>query len=198
MFLTVVGVLAAALAGFVFWLLTSVARGARARDEALLRQLAPLAEKLAKAAVSASEVEPLARVAQLRPMLYAMLAQRGRLDLFPSEHLTRRAQAESALSYWMLHPNELRATPARIELLETLRRTLGTKQAEFFVFRYQMPQGHWAGPAWLLGLAGPFYPDEKPYAGIAGFSRATDIAGKVSASEIVDRYVGLLERKLAA
>lgn len=200
MFLTILGVLAAALAAIVVWLLTSVARGAKARDEALFRQLAPLAEKFEKkVAVSAGEVQELARVAQLRPMLHALLSHHGQLDLFPPEYLSKRAQAESALTYWMMHPNELRAPPARIELLDTLRRIVGGKEGEFFVFRYQMPEGHWAGPDWVLGLAGPFHAGEAPYGSrAAGFSRVDDVAGKVSPTEVVDRYVGLLGRKFGA
>lgn len=200
MLMTVGAILLAALAGFVLWLFTSVARGAKAQDEALLRQLAPVAEKFARQApVGASEIEQLARIPQLRPMLYALLAQHGRLELFPPAYLSKPAQAESALTCWMLHPNELRAPPARIELLETLRRIVGAKEGEFFVFRYQMPEGHWAGPHWLLGLAGPFYPGEAPYGSVAGgFSRCQDHEGKVSPTELVDGYVGLLRRKFAA
>lgn len=197
MFLTTVGVLLGALAIFVLWRYTSVARGAKSRDEALFRQLDPLAGKLEqKAPVSAADIQSVARVPQLRPMLHAMLGHYGRLDLFPSEYLSTQAQAESALAYWMLHPNELQAPPARIEPLETLRRVVRGKEGEFFVFRYRMAQGHWAGAGWILGLAGPFYPDEKAYGSVAGgFSRANDAAGKVSPTELVDWYVGVLKRK---
>lgn len=198
--LTIGGIVLAAVAGLAVWLITSVARGAKARDEGLRKQLAPVAEKLEKkASISAGEIQQLARSPQLRSMLYALLSRHGRLDLFPSEYLSKRAQAESALTYWMMHPNELRAPPARIELLDTLRRIVGGKEGEFFVFRYQMPEGHWAGPDWVLGLAGPFRPDEPPYGGAAaGFSRADDVAGKVSPTEVVDRYVALLARKVPA
>src|SRR5262245_63179901 len=104
---------------------------------------------------------------------------------FPA-YLSKQAQAESILAYWMLHPNELQAAPARMELLEALRRIVGGREGEFFVFRYQMPRGHWAGSAWVLGLAGPFDPEEKPYESVAGgFSRADDVSGKVSPTELV-------------
>lgn len=197
MFLTIVGVLLAALAAFVVWRYTSVARGAQSRDKALFRQLDPIAGKFEKnLPVSTAEIQAVARLAQLRPMLHALLAHHGRLDLFPAEYLSKQAQAEAALAYWMLHPNELQAPPARIEPLETLRRVVRGKEGEFFVFRYQMGQGHWAGADWILGLAGPFYPGERAYGSVAGgFSRANDVAGKVSPTELVDWYVGVLKRK---
>jgi hypothetical protein len=95
--------------------------------------------------------------------------------------------------YWMLHPNELHAAPASFEFVERVNRQVSGPDATFFVFRYRMPEGHWAGTEWTLGLAGPFTADDAPYqAAAGGFSRASDVVGKVTPVELVDWYVGVL------
>jgi hypothetical protein len=186
-----------ALAAFVIWRYTSLARGAQARDKALVTRLDPLAQRLEnKAPVSPEEVRDVARSPELRPMLYMMLDHYQHLDLFPSQYLSEEAQAESVLIYWMLHPNELQAAPAGIQLEAKLQREFIGKQGDFYVFRFRMPSGHWAGPEWQLGLAGPFFPDDRPYQGVAGgFSRAGDVLGKVSPTELVDWYISMLKGK---
>ena len=73
---------------------------------------------------------------------------------------------------------------------------MGGRQAEFLVFRYRMPEGHWAGRDWILGLAGPFFEDDTPYSGVAsGFSMCDDTEGKVTPNDIVENYVTMFERK---
>jgi hypothetical protein len=50
--------------------------------------------------------------------------------------------------------------------------------ATFYVFQYGMPEGHWAGTEWILGLADRLPTDDKPYQTAAGgFSRAGDEIG---------------------
>ena len=185
------------LAAFVVWRYTSVGRGARARDRVLLERLDPVAQRLESgAAVAPDELEELAASPELRPMLYHMLSHYQRLELFPAQYLSLEAQAEAVLVYWMLHPNELQRAPEAIELMEKLPREFAGKQGSFYVFRYRMPAGHWSGPEWQLGLAGPFFPGEGPHQSVAGgFSRAGDVVGKVSPAELVDWYVGMLEQK---
>ena len=196
MILKIAAAVAIALVAFVAWRYTSVSRGANARDEALLKRLDSLAARFeSKAKVTAEEVAEFASSPELRPMLYAMLTHYQATDLLPPAHLSQEAQAESTLVYWMLHPNELQAAPASIELLEKVDRQSAGRAATFYVFRYRMPEGHWAGTEWILGLAGPFAADDKPYqAAAGGFSRAGDAAGKVTPAELVDWYVGVLER----
>lgn len=186
-----------ALGLLVLWLYTGVARGARARDRKLLARLAPVAERFeAGAPASLEEIDSLAEQPELRPMLYSLLARYKHQALFPRKHLAPESQAESTLVYWMLHPNELRAAPATIERVGTFERALGGKSGAFHVFRYKMPAGHWAGSEWILGLAGPYFPGDEPYRGIAaGFSRSGDAADKISPEALVDRYVNMLKQK---
>ena len=186
------------LGAFVWWRYTSVARGAAARDEALLSALDPVATQLdAGAPVSAEATASLAARPELRVMLHALLSHYDRLELFPALYLNRASEAESAFAYCALHPNELQADPASIQPVATVTRPLGGRSAQFIVLRYQMPPGHWAGADWQLGLAGPFFPEDQPYQGSAGaFCRSGDRDGAVSPDALVDWYVGVLNQKL--
>src|SRR5262245_60439548 len=104
------------LVAFIWWRYTSVARGARQRDEKLLVVLDPIAERLSrKDPVTAEEIANLSRQPQYRPMLYQLLKHFERLDLFPAEALTMEAQGAGVLAYWMMHPNELQDAPKEIE-----------------------------------------------------------------------------------
>lgn len=185
------------IAAFIWWRYTSVERGARKRDEILLRDINPLAERLElRQSVSANEVEALAGRPELRPLLYELLQYYERGSLFPERYLTVAEQAKARLAYWMMHPNELQNAPTEVETVECVSRQLGGETAEFVVLRYRMPEGHWAGGDWLLGLAGPYFPDDPPYHNSAGgFSRASDRYGAVSPEELVDWYVGVLKAK---
>jgi hypothetical protein len=183
---------------FIWWRFTSVARGARQRDEKLLAVLDPISEKLSKQEIVTShEIADLSRQPQYRPMLYQMLKHFERLELFPTEALSIPAQGAGVLAYWMMHPNELQDVPKEIELVEEIERDLQGERGKFLVFRYQMPPGHWAEmDGWLLGLAGPFLAKDVPYSGVAvGFSRCGDKYGEVQPHELVDSYIDLVGRK---
>ena len=194
----VLAAIGVALLAFIWWRYTSVARGARQRDEKLLAALDPLEERLAKKeSVSADEIADLSRKPQYRPMLHALLEHYERLDLFPQEHLTIVAQGEGALAYWMMHPNELEDAPIDMQLVEEVNREHNGERLKYLVYRYRMPPGHWAEKdGWILGLAGPFFDNDVPYAGIAtAFSRCGDIDGKIKPGELVDWWLGILTAK---
>ena len=188
------------VAAFVVWRYTSVARGANASDEALLKRIDPLAQRIeAKESVGPAVLHQVAAAPELRPMLYLMLSHYQRADLFPSQFMTQQAQAESALVYWMIHPNELQEAPSQIELVKRIGRRVNVRDAWFYVFRYKMPEGHWSGAEWQLGVAGPFFNDDQPYQGVAsGFSRAGDVEGKEKPVEVVDWYIDMVRRKTGA
>ncbi|QEF98034.1 hypothetical protein Mal15_20810 [Stieleria maiorica] len=193
----IVGLLGAAIVAFVVWRYTSVARGARKRDQQLFMLVDPIAEKLAAGdSPSPKQIEGLASLPQIRGFLYELLKHFERLDLFPEKFRDEIAQAETRLAYWMMHPNELQEAPDEIELVETVTRTIGNESCRFHVFKFTMPDGHWAGDDWLLGLAGPYIDGQPPYTGIAGaFSRCADKFGDVAPEELVDWYVAMAARK---
>ena len=200
MFWYIVGGIAAVIVGFIWWRYTSVARGARQRDEKILPLIDPVGEKLAAGEDPTSqEIESLAKNPAARPFLYEMLKHFERLELFPEEYRSETAQAEAKLVYWMMHPNELQDAPEETELAETVARNIDGQDCRFHVFRYKMPAGHWAGNDWLLGLSGPYIDNDPPYSGIAGaFSRCGDKHGEVQPAELVDWFVGMVQRKSGA
>ena len=188
----IAGVLALLFVAFVAWRYTSVARGGRQRDERILQLLNPIGEKLANGQLpSLEEIEQAANQPFARPLLYGALKHFERLELFPTQFTTPEAQAEAELVYWMLHPNELEESPARIEFVERVTRELGGESCDFYVFRYLMAEGHWAAKdGWLLGLAGPFIENDVPYSGAASaFCRGSDKHGEVEPAELVDWYI---------
>jgi hypothetical protein len=183
---------------FIVWRIMSVARGIRQRDERLARELDPLAKRLEqKATISRDEVFALARKPQLRYPLYALLKQFNRLDLFPAEFLSDEAQGAAKLAHWMMHPNELQDAPREIELVERVARTVDERECSFLVYRYRMPESHWAASdGWILGLAGPFAKSDPPYEGPAGaFSRCGDKHGVIKPDDPVDWFIGMVKRK---
>lgn len=196
--LAVVAALVVLLAAFVAWRFTSVARGARQRDERLIARIDPIAMRIdAGEVVTADEVAALAARPEMRHLLFTALRGMDRAELLPTAHSSSAAQGEAALAYWMMHPNELQDAPEAIEHVETVTRTVGGREADFHVYRYRMPARHWAGNhGWQLGVAGPMAADAEPYASMPGaFSRAGDVEGKVSPPELVDWYVGMLRQK---
>lgn len=188
--------LAVLFAAFVWWRWTSVARGARRRDDRLLAMVQPIGEKLCShQAVSRDEVAAFAAKPEARLMLYATLMELGAAELFPDEHLSVASQAEAHLAYWMMHPNEFGDPPAEIAAEAIVHRNIGEHEAAFHVLRFRMPDGHWAGRDWLLGLAGPFFAGDPPFGGPAGaFSRSGDKAGSTAPDELVDWFLRVLDR----
>src|SRR5579883_2566986 len=88
------------IGAFIWWRYTSVARGARQRDEKLMVALDPIAQKLSKKEpVTADEIAALSRQPQYRPLLYRLLKHFERLDLFPAEALSIEAQGAGILAY---------------------------------------------------------------------------------------------------
>ena len=194
-FIAAVGIL---MFVFIVWRWTSVARGARQRDKKLIDRLDPIFKKIsAGESVSQTAIDALAARPENRLILFAALRQMNRPDLLPTEYSSSIAQGESALAYWLMHPNELQDAPEAIALVETVKRPVDGREADFHVYRYRMAKGHWAAKdGWLLGLAGPMIPQPEPYSVKPGaFSRVGDAEGQVKPVDLVDWYVGMLRQK---
>ena len=64
------------------------------------------------------------------------------------------------------------------------------ERLDSYVLSIAMPEGHWAGRDWQLGVAGPFFQESLPYDGEAGaFARAGDREGEVEPGELIDWYI---------
>jgi hypothetical protein len=180
------------IAAWVLWRYTSVARGARWRDRQIVPLLDPLAAKLERGeAVSPQDVAQVAALPQTRLMLWYLLEQFDAGNLFPADLRSRPSQAIAQLAYWMLHPNEFGAVAEQWEVVEVVPMSIGGSDTEFLVIKFRMPEGHWAEQEWLLGVAGPYFPDDPPYAGAGAFSRAGDKAETTSPRELVDWFARL-------
>ena len=162
-------ILAAFLAALAF-VVYKRGRAHRADDEALARQLArvaPLAQTLEEDPdLSAERVAPYAEDPVTRELTYELLGRAGRLDLFPERYLGSAAAGESRLANWMEAATNLGALPAAIAHVsrELIDAPGEAPPDEYHVYRYRMPEGHWAaGEGWLLGVAGPYAAGEAPY-----------------------------------
>lgn len=195
--LSIIGAVLGVVVAFVLWRWTSVARGARERDQRILPLLDPIAGLIEHGQpVAYDAVEAVASRPYTRPLLYSMLRHYKRTDLFPAKYLGRESHAEGMLMYWMAHPNELQDYPEAMELVETVSHRWSGGSADFLVYKYLMPQGHWAREnGWLLGVVGP-YTQGDPYSSSASaFSRCSDKADTVKSSDLVAWYASLLERR---
>jgi hypothetical protein len=188
------------IVAFLWWRVTSVQRGARQLDRKIFPLLDPIGAKLgAGEHPREGEINEVAQIPYARAYLHEMLKHFERLDLFPETFRSEEAQAEANLVYWMMHPNELQDSPEQIELIESVTRKIEGGICRFYVFRYKMPESHWAGNDWLLGLSGPFTDNEPPYSGSAGaFSRCKDKHGELDPCELVDWFVGMVGAKIEA
>jgi hypothetical protein len=193
----VIGGIVAVVLVFIGWRWTSVGRGARQRDERILKLIDPIGHKLESGeAITPEDIRQVARHPETRFMLIGALREMKHPELIPEEYASPVCQAESALAYWLMHPNELQDAPERIEHVEEVIREIDGANATFHVFRYKMAQGHWAEKGeWLLGLAVPMKDSSPPYSFLPGaFSRAGDSEGKVTPAELVDWYINMLKQ----
>ena len=176
---------------FLVWGYARLARASRQHDERIYSTIAPVLERLARnEQVGAEEVESLAQIPQNRPLLYRALHEMQRIHYFPARFLDVRSQAEGQLTYWMMHPHELQDAPAAMEVARIVARDIDGESGDFVVFRYRMPEGHWSGPEWQLGLAGPYFKGSPPYMNNAGaFARAGDLERQIKPEDLVDGFI---------
>lgn len=184
--------------GFIFWRWTSVARGARKRDEQILSLIDPIGKKLDSESTKVSdEVNELSKRPEVRFMLYTVLTDMKHPELIPNKYSSSLCQAESALAYWLMHPNELQDPPEKIEHIKEIVNSIDGKDKKFHVFRYKMAQGHWAAKdGWQLGVVGPMDDNAEPYSCLPGaFSRAGDTEDRITPEDLVNWYIDMLGKK---
>lgn len=186
------------IAVFVFWRWTSVGRGARKRDDELLKRLDSIGSRIDKGeSIYPAEIEKIAESPEIRHILFNTFRHMEKENLLPKNFLSSIDQGASALAYWMMHPNEFGEAPSKIEFVETIEHEINGKPKPFHIYRFKMNEGHWPSKdEWQIGLAGPMDESKIPYEELPGaFSRAGDIEGKCSPSELVDWYVDMLIQK---
>ncbi len=123
----------------------------------------PLINKLAsKEVITEREVFVMAQDPALRHVVYRALEAYKQENLFPAEYLTTVKAAESFLVMWLEFPTELGKPPDEIELFTTI--TLPEeKEMEYFVFKYRIKGTRQSGQDWMMGVAGPYSGESRPY-----------------------------------
>lgn len=174
---------------FIWWRWSSVKRGALARDERLNREISDISQKLTgKEDIDAATLKEKAERPELRRPLYALLKQHNRLDLFPEELLKQEEQARAELAWWLCHPNELGVPPDEIEHLTRVEKVHKGATFIYHAMRFRKNEPHWAASeGWMVGVAGPFKENDKPFTRAGAFSRFRP-ESDVSAEEHVDWY----------
>jgi hypothetical protein len=64
-------------------------------------------------------------------------------EIFPSAYRAVEKVADSDLACWLMHPNELGATPAEMELVRPVEIQDGERGA-MYLFRFRTDASHWA------------------------------------------------------
>jgi len=134
----------------------------------------------------ASEIEELAFYATTRGALYELLYQYHKEELFPSKYYSFEKAAESALVDWLVYPTELDTVPSNIQLLKTVNFIENDTSFTYYVFKFKTDPPHWAAKdGWMLGAAGPYFPNSNPYDFAKGtFSRLNKLGSITPEDEV--------------
>ncbi|MDE7330420.1 MAG: hypothetical protein K2N30_04990, partial [Clostridia bacterium] len=83
--------------------------------------------------VSAGDISPIARDLRYAYLLFCMLAENKRTDLFPKELATAEYLAKSDMVQWLAYPTELGKSPDEIELIGCAE----VKKELFYIFKFK-------------------------------------------------------------
>jgi hypothetical protein len=179
----VLGIVVFILLAFIFYRKWIVHKQRIALNEKRLGRMRELVNKFESGIVpTADEVRSFAYAIATRESTYALLNEKGRLDLFPRELLTIEKGAEANLANWLEFPTELGALPDEMEHLKRVTIAVdATANAHYEVFKFRVNGPHWAAKdGWILGVAGPYFDNSKPYdLPSATFSRFSSKLGTI-------------------
>jgi hypothetical protein len=184
--LIIVGSVIAALVAFVVYRYIKVIRlgikQSRMRDE---RVKALLDKFESGKEVTHDDVLPFAEALRTRESTYKLLSDRDRLDLFPEHHVTIESGAAGNLANWLEFPTELDTCPDEMEHIGRHTFVHDGRNFHYEVFKYRIGEPHWAAAnGWMLGAAGPYFDDSKPYDFPSGtFSRCSSTVDNQSAED---------------
>ena len=194
--LSVVGGLFALIVILVLWLLYRAYAGGKRAYARLAARLGPVAHAIAAGRTpSHADLVSFAADRQTRKVLYELLDQHGKTQLFPPEFLTWEAMAEAHLVGWLNHPNELGSSPDEIELMAKVPTPRG--DGHYFVFRYRMAAPHWAArDGWMAGVAGPCDVSQPPTPYARGtFSRFEPYDSRTPEEHVEVTHRAVIERR---
>jgi len=169
------GLLGLLVGGFLFmWRKAILA--SRRRNAKLLEELMPILEAVEANEDGAAElVLAGAQNPATRNYLYALLQDMERAELFPAEFRTIEKHAESDLVTWLMHPNELNAIPAEIQIAQRVAVEENGVKGTRFLFRFLTDSSHpgWER-GWMAGISGVYWDGAEFDEGVRGtFSEFT-------------------------
>jgi molybdopterin converting factor small subunit len=137
-------------------------RNIRKRRFDRLKDLIMRLEK--KKPVRAAEIEKYAADRLTREPVYRLLKKFDKAGLFPAVFLSIEKGAESSLANWLEFPTELNAAPDEMEHLQRVDIDVFGEKGYYHVYQFRVNEPHKAAKkGWMIGAAGPYFEDSKPY-----------------------------------
>lgn len=161
---------------FVLWRHHATVKGGQELGMALMSEVGPLVSAIESGQQYSSDtLTSLAKRRDTRSVLFRTLHEVKKSGLFPKEYGALWQIAESDLTAWLMHPNELGAVPDEMILAKEIERSEGEppQRYRFFIFKFRTLPPHWAADkGWTAGIAGPYWDGELPLTSPPGvFSR---------------------------
>lgn len=184
--LIVAGTLAGLTAIFLVFRIVILSRERSQEEAKRYERMKPIIEKLEhNETIPQKTLDLYAANPSTREALFYLLSEVNKAHLFPDEYYTLEKSAEANMVQWLEYPSELAATPARIEFIKKVT-LLEEKEYDYYCFKFLTHEPHWAAKnRWMLGVAGPYFRDSKPYdLPSATFSRLTKLSEGSAESEV--------------
>jgi hypothetical protein len=147
----------------------------------------PLVRKLAlKESIAREEIFIMAKDPSLRQAVFRILEAYNSIYLFPSEYFTIEKGAESFMVNWLEFPTELGSAPQEIKF-DTIVTLKESESLNYYVFKYRANAPRWtAKSSWMLGVAGPYHKNSKPFnVPLRVFSRFNTVGTVSTESEVM-------------
>ena len=184
--LLVAGVVIATLIAFIVYKYIKAIRYGIKQNQMRDERVRPLVDLFESGGqITEADVLPFAEGLLTREATFNLLRERNRLDLFPESLTTIEAGAASNLANWLEFPTELDTCPDEMEHVGRFTFVVDNDHFHYHVFKYRIGEPHWAAPnGWMLGGAGPYFDDSKPYDFPNGtFSRCSSTIDNTTAEE---------------
>ncbi len=135
-------------------------------DKDRFSQIKPLHDKLDREDddIAQDEIIQYAKNLSTREILFDLLIEYDRAELFPKEFYTIEKGAEAHLAYWLDFPTELDSCPDELKLVKKVIIERENQNMCYYVFKFRVFEPHWAAKdGWMLGVVGPYFDNSEPY-----------------------------------
>lgn len=135
----------------------------RSKDKRLikdiLKEVKPAYNKLKRnEPLTRSEILPHAENVLTRDLIFQLLRNFDKQDLFPQEYYTLENASESYLARWMKHVSDYKKCPDEICLLKKVP----IENVYYYVYKYRFKE--WTdAEGWEYGVVGAYTDSSKPY-----------------------------------